>query len=219
MIKPISNILLLSLTTILLGQGQIKDEVSLNDIEIFDMSIEELLNYSLEPVKQSKKSTKNQPSSIKNHQLESSQVTFLQKNESYLNFVSFINTQIISKDNVALINDISTVSLKHYEKEDYSDDNLKKYISNYSTSLLDFDQSIHADHVLSYTIYPNPTNGILNLPIEPFTVRISSAEKDTISNYTLEGKELDLSKFNNGIYYLHLVSNDCAITKKIEVKK
>ncbi|WP_343706298.1 PKD domain-containing protein [Flavobacterium sp.] len=73
-------------------------------------------------------------------------------------------------------------------------------------------------------VYPNPTNGILNLSLENNTksdVRLYDALGQQLLSTTFEGSEqqLDLNNFGRGIYLLQVISDGKSTTKKIILNK
>lgn len=77
-------------------------------------------------------------------------------------------------------------------------------------------------------LYPNPSSGIINLNFANY----SSFEKTKITVLDIEGKKLktieniansnskiDLSSFNNGIYFLKIQADGESTTKKIIISK
>ena len=70
------------------------------------------------------------------------------------------------------------------------------------------------------SIYPNPSNGILNIQSESpiaFATLYNSVGKEIQVN--LIGKKLDLSHLSNGVYIVHLSINNHIITKRIILSK
>nr|WP_294780631.1 N-acetylmuramoyl-L-alanine amidase [uncultured Flavobacterium sp.] len=73
-------------------------------------------------------------------------------------------------------------------------------------------------------VYPNPTNGILNLNLENNTksdVYLYNILGQQLLNTTFEGneKQLDLNNFDQGIYLLQVVTDGKTSTKKIILNK
>ena len=69
-----------------------------------------------------------------------------------------------------------------------------------------------------FNLYPNPTNDILNIDIEDY----KSSELFNISGQSIlktDEKSLNLSKFNNGVYFLTIEKNDGIKSKGIKVLK
>lgn len=82
----------------------------------------------------------------------------------------------------------------------------------------------------SLALYPNPTNGILNMEFE-----MATAEQTTIEVYDLLGQlvrsdsrsipaglqreVLDLSNLNNGVYYLSIIAGDMRATRKVTLTR
>ncbi len=72
--------------------------------------------------------------------------------------------------------------------------------------------SISVDQI---TIFPNPTTGIMFLSNEAHYKVLSIVGKPLAESY---GKEIDLTRFENGYYFLEITRNGKTVTKKI-VKK
>ncbi|KAF2518232.1 T9SS type A sorting domain-containing protein, partial [Flavobacterium zhairuonense] len=73
-------------------------------------------------------------------------------------------------------------------------------------------------------VYPNPTNGILNLSLENNTksdVYMYNILGQQLLNTTFEGneKQLDLNNFDQGIYLLQVITDGKTSTKKIILNK
>jgi hypothetical protein len=90
-----------------------------------------------------------------------------------------------------------------------------KVFSNYETlSTPDFD-------IYNFSIYPNPTNGILNLSAkENFEYQVFSLQgkKITQGESNSLSKQLDLSNYNSGIYLVKVNINGVSKTQKIILK-
>ncbi|MWB96933.1 T9SS type A sorting domain-containing protein, partial [Flavobacterium sp. GA093] len=106
------------------------------------------------------------------------------------------------------------------------DDIQHNYISGCSgTRKMADTQELEKEKIVSELIvYPNPTNGILNLTLENNSksdVRLFNMTGQQILNTSFEGNEqqLDLSSFGQGIYILQVVTDGKATTKKIILNK
>ena len=69
-------------------------------------------------------------------------------------------------------------------------------------------------------IYPNPANSILNLETEKtdlYSIQITSLKGQLIYSTEMEGTnhQLDLSSFQNGIYFISIRNKDFVTTRKI----
>jgi len=81
---------------------------------------------------------------------------------------------------------------------------------------------------LSYHIYPNPTNGLLNIEIDGITDNIelsiinpqgSTIAKESIGrNNSIFKKEIDLSSYARGIYFVRIISKNFTKVEKIVVQ-
>ena len=81
---------------------------------------------------------------------------------------------------------------------------------------------------LSYHIYPNPTNGLLNIEMDGITDNIELAivnpqgaviAKESISrNNSIFKKEVDLSTYARGIYFVRIISKNFTKVEKIVVQ-
>ena len=70
------------------------------------------------------------------------------------------------------------------------------------------------------SVYPNPTNGIINLNVseELSTIKIMDLTGKTIKVFNAEAKQLDISNFTAGIYFLEIANAERKSVVKI-VKK
>ena len=76
-------------------------------------------------------------------------------------------------------------------------------------------------HIAECIIYPNPTNNILNIKLN----KLASNQKIFISNLLGEliyempinnkAEQINVSTFDNGIYFVHIIGDNIDITKKI----
>jgi hypothetical protein len=78
-------------------------------------------------------------------------------------------------------------------------------------------------------IYPNPTNGLLNVELSGFNNSIiislfslngSMVYSENINNYSPDKilkRQIDLSKFGKGVYFVRLTNNNTSETKKVLV--
>ena len=75
-------------------------------------------------------------------------------------------------------------------------------------------------------VYPNPTNGILNIEFNNFDNRYTSLSivnilgdevyKEQLENTSIKySNQLDLSEYSNGIYFVKFSSIEKVITKKL----
>ncbi|MBO9583597.1 MAG: T9SS type A sorting domain-containing protein [Flavobacterium sp.] len=107
------------------------------------------------------------------------------------------------------------------------DDIQHNYISGCSGTRKMLDTAADVEDVKidgGLVVYPNPTNGILNLSLENNTksdVRLYNALGQQLLNTTFEGstQQLDLNNFGRGIYLLQVISDDKVTTKKIILSK
>ncbi len=69
-------------------------------------------------------------------------------------------------------------------------------------------------------IYPNPSSGIFNIQskIQSPEYRIVNIQGQIVKQGVLEGKELNMSSYPQGIYFLELTSNNNRLLKKIVVE-
>ena len=73
----------------------------------------------------------------------------------------------------------------------------------------------------SIQVYPNPTNGLLNVSGNG-TMHISVSNltgQKLIETSAVDNTTVDLNRFGNGIYLLHIATDNNIIVKKIEVMK
>lgn len=75
-------------------------------------------------------------------------------------------------------------------------------------------------YIEDITIYPNPTNSLVSINLkEPgfYKIEVSNSIGQLIYSDLLEGDEvqLDLSKFNIGIYFITVISSESRITKNV----
>jgi hypothetical protein len=74
-------------------------------------------------------------------------------------------------------------------------------------------------------IYPNPTNGMLNINVrfaeaQDINIRVFNAVGQVVSHVTENGSmggnySVDLSGKTNGIYFVEIMTNNGKVTKKI----
>lgn len=77
------------------------------------------------------------------------------------------------------------------------------------------------------TIYPNPSNGIVNLDVETelteqLVVEVANSIGQIIDTFTLNGSgivTLDMNNEAEGLYYITIKSEDISITRKISIVK
>ncbi|MGB0886446.1 MAG: T9SS type A sorting domain-containing protein, partial [Chitinophagales bacterium] len=67
------------------------------------------------------------------------------------------------------------------------------------------------------SVYPNPTNGIINLNVseELSTIKIMDLTGKTIKVFNAEAKQLDISNFTAGIYFLEIANAERKSVVKI----
>jgi hypothetical protein len=103
------------------------------------------------------------------------------------------------------------------------DNNCTTTISNIvvepTASLNEIDESI-------FVVYPNPTNGIVNVvmtnpTLDEVAIRVTDVTGRIIYNSDLDGLSfnIDLSSAADGTYFLHVVSNQKRTTQPIVLKK
>jgi hypothetical protein len=80
------------------------------------------------------------------------------------------------------------------------------------------------------SVYPNPTNGIVNIKInnpnaKDVTIEITDIMGKTINKFTKDcdnalcEETIDLSNLDNGIYFLKITNGENHIMKKLLIQK
>ena len=82
------------------------------------------------------------------------------------------------------------------------------------------DDILNIDDFISpqFSIYPNPTNNLLNIttPISDYKLNIYNIQGQLISTFSLSGSQtLDISTYSKGIYLLKLTTKSVSKTYKI----
>ena len=95
-----------------------------------------------------------------------------------------------------------------------------------TTECVEFDfESIDEEEALAVVLYPNPTNGQLNIQFiglsEDATVAVLDIKGSVVMNLqTVKSTEIvDLSNVENGIYFVQIKTSESVLTKKVTVKK
>lgn len=81
--------------------------------------------------------------------------------------------------------------------------------------------SIDETNVSGLAIYPNPTNGVINVQFEGNTANVSIIDLTgkTVSNKTIQSNEIiDLSNLNAGTYFVNVDVNGTTSTERVIVK-
>ena len=70
-------------------------------------------------------------------------------------------------------------------------------------------------------IYPNPSNGILNIEAstKPEKVSVFDASGKKVFQAENPGKQINVSHLQNGVYYLEVIANRDKIRKKLIIRK
>ena len=130
---------------------------------------------------------------------------------------------------VSTLNQISGVTINNFSKSiiykvTAEDGTTKEYtitlkISQNHLGVKEFESD-------KFIVYPNPSNGVFNLNVNPGRLQISVRDLNgkEIYNYNNElyfdnKFRLDLKEFNASIYYLEFVNNEKENTLKLEVMK
>ena len=97
---------------------------------------------------------------------------------------------------------------------------------DYSNQFVYTSTSVESIGINSLSIYPNPTRGLINIEIDNIENKISSLSivnvlGDVIYNENIDSnklkysRQLDLSKYSNGIYFVRFEIQNGFITKKL----
>ena len=80
-----------------------------------------------------------------------------------------------------------------------------------------------SDNTASFSVYPNPTSGMLNLAVidaERFDYEVYNAMGQVVMNGNVVGQEthIDLSDCSKGVYFVSIVWNDNRLVQKVIVR-
>ena len=99
---------------------------------------------------------------------------------------------------------------------------LWKYIEKKYTYLKDLEASpagfLEGQEGAQVDVYPNPTSGIINIKTnfnEVLNINLYSTQGQLIKSEILNGKSVNYSGLDNGIYILSITSENQTFTKKI----
>ena len=77
-----------------------------------------------------------------------------------------------------------------------------------------FPLSLNENNIVDYSLFPNPTNNILNVKSQEL---VDIEIYDSIGNLVLNKnstKSIDVSKLSNGIYFVNIISGSKTTTEK-----
>ena len=113
--------------------------------------------------------------------------------------------------------------LSTLNKQDWQGGRLNLSNSNVSTNCSGIISSINSlASNIKLNIYPIPSKGDLFISASEKINAISVFNiigKKVISNIIISNNTLDISQLNNGVYFLHIITNKGEITKKIILSK
>jgi hypothetical protein len=138
----------------------------------------------------------------------------LDMDENFMSYAS--NTWMFSNEQV-------DVMLSTLNKQDWQGGRLNLSNSNVSTNCSGIISSINSlASNIKLNIYPIPSKGDLFISASEKINAISVFNiigKEVISNIIISNNTLDISQLNNGVYFLHIITNKGEITKKIILSK
>jgi hypothetical protein len=130
------------------------------------------------------------------------------------NFVEFDEA---GTDEIQLMDTIEVDQKVFYRVRSFASGNFSDY-SNITGTVISA-TSLEIEH--NFTVYPNPTKGVVNLKFEreaPKSVSVHSYTGQQLKSYEFEGKQkldIDLSKNHAGLYFFKINFKNNSITKKV----